>query len=452
MQSSRACRSISSNVLSIVEALNQFLTPALAYFSGTTSLLQFLPNPFTVPSVKSFRPCRRINLGKALLQTAETILKASVTKSLSLRESGRKPRNCPGLLPVLLFLLLGSTALGKIRGETPMGVDANYAIEMESKGATWHDGTATSAPYPLLAQNGCETFRVRLWVGDGGPSQLTYATETAQRAQRAGLKPYLVIFLSNSWADINTQPAAKEWTGLSPDAKIAAIRNYAERVTRHFAEAGIAMDTYEIGNEIDFGICGEFEKEWPRRVSIDYMRQRIWLPMAPLILAAENGVRAAQPHAKFILHLARWDATDYNIAFLQFMRSAGVQVDFTGLSYYPTSGDNDAARPFPFLQAQAKQLNATLHTPVVLCETAYPAQPKFGGMFSTWNHAVDGYPLSPEGQAAWIRDLARIVRTAPDFAGAYYWSPEWYGHEPWEAMAVFDAKGQARPGLRSFQK
>ena len=87
----------------------------------------------------------------------------------------------------------------------------------------------------------------------------------------------------------------------------------------------------------------------------------------------------------------------------------------------------------------------------MICETGYPATASFGGQFAAWNLPAEGYPLSDDGQAKWIADLAAVIRHDPNFAGVFYWSPEWYGGGLWDAFALFDAQGVARPGVRSFK-
>ena len=136
-----------------------------------------------------------------------------------------------------------------------------------------------------------------------------------------------------------------------------AIEAYAERVAKRFADAGIAINTFEIGNEIDFGICGIFEEAWPNRVSLDYMRVRIWPRMAPIIKPAGAGVLKAKPDAKFVLHLTQWNNPTYCIAFWQHMLTTGVQIDYAGLSYFPTSAADISQRSFDFLRTQI----ATIH-------------------------------------------------------------------------------------------
>ena len=92
-----------------------------------------------------------------------------------------------------------------------------------------------------------------------------------------------------------------------------------------------------------------------------------------------------------------------------------------------------------------------MHKPILICETGYPATANFGGQFAEWNLPAEGYPLSNDGQAKWIADLAAVIRPDPNFAGVFYWSPEWYDGGLWDAFALFDEHGAARPGVRSFK-
>src|SRR4051812_23606335 len=86
------------------------------------------------------------------------------------------------------------------------GVDANYSLEMERAGKTWTSKDTPSDLFSILRSAGADSFRIRLWTGDDGVNGLHYATEIAQRAHKAGLRPYLVIFLSENWSDYVKQP------------------------------------------------------------------------------------------------------------------------------------------------------------------------------------------------------------------------------------------------------
>ena len=358
------------------------------------------------------------------------------------------------MIPRIALFVVFSLAFSveRLAPSAPLiGIDSNYALDMAKRSKTWKDRSEPVDPYELFAKNGCQNARIRLWVGEDGINRLTYATQTARRAKQAGLKPYLVIFLSDDWADFVKQPAPDIWKKLTPEKKLAAVAAYTESVVSHMAKNAVNIDTFEIGNEIDFGICGEFEEEWPRRVSLEFMRTRVWPRMVPILKAAQAGVLKAQPKAKFILHLSQWNNVDYCIPFWQAMLAAEVQLDYPGLSYFPSSAKEPAQRPFNFLRAQVGKIVEALHKPVLICETGYPATANFGGQFAEWNLPAEGYPLSDDGQAKWIADLAAVIRADPNFAGVFYWSPEWYDGGLWDAFALFDKHGVARPGVRSFK-
>jgi arabinogalactan endo-1,4-beta-galactosidase len=346
------------------------------------------------------------------------------------------------LLGGLAALLLG---LEGARGaEKLFGFDANYALEMKETGKRWE---GADLPYAQLKAAGGNAFRVRLWTGDEGPNGLKYATETARAAQEAGLRPYLVLFLSENWADMVKQPVPAIWKDLPFEQKLEAIEAYTEKVAKHFKDEGIQIGLYEIGNEVDFGLCGEFEPEWPKRVSLQYMRAGIWPKIAAIAKAAQAGVRKAAPEAEFTMHLALWHQAEYCTAYWQYMLEQGVRLDCLGISYFPSSADKEADRALPALGVLADAYRAKLNRPVVICEMAFPAASGFGGQFADWQKPVAGYEFTEAGQAQWLADVRALVRDTGGLGGAFYWSPEWYGTEIWHAFALYTPEGKPRAAL-----
>ncbi len=355
----------------------------------------------------------------------------------------------------LLAAGLALSAMMSLSGEeagrnTGVGVDMNYALEMERAGRTWNVEGKKADVFETMAKAGCDRFRVRLWVGDEGVNGLNEALETARRAQAAGMKPLLTIFLSDQWADFVKQPRPAVWKDLETEALLREVEAYTERVARRFADAGIMVDAYEIGNEIDFGICGVFEEEWPKRVSLDYMRTAIWPKMAGILSAAQRGVRKVAPEARFVLHLTQWENAEFCVEFWKLMIAQGVAVDFAGLSYFPTAATAIGHRSLAYLRGQVGAIHEALKRPVVICETGYPVEAWFGGQFADWNKSVPGYPQDESGQQRWLADLVKLTRDSDHLAAIYYWSPEWAGSEIWSAFALFDPQGKARPALASL--
>ena len=61
------------------------------------------------------------------------------------------------------------------------------------------------------------------------------------------------------------------------------------------------------------------------------------------------------------------------------------------------------------------------------------------------------YPLTPDGQSLWLSDFLKFCHNNPRIAGAFYWSPEWYGEGMWKAFALFDVEGNARSAWQAFR-
>lgn len=329
-----------------------------------------------------------------------------------------------------------------------VGVDANYVPGMEAKGRQWRwEGEPTDF-FTGAAARGVRGFRVRLWARDDGPNGRHEATDVVRRALAAGLDPYLVIFLSDEWADLMKQPAPAAWRDLAIDARAAAVRAYSRDTVRHFRSAGLRSHRYEIGNEIDYGICGVYPAKSAKK-NPDALRRRCWPDAAALIAASQQGVLEADPDATFLLHVAHWWDAEFCVAFFRFMLDHGVRVDEIGLSYFPSANIGGSLEMEQF-GAVAARVHETIGRPVVVAETAYPATRDFTGQFGRWKRETPGYPLTPDGQRRWLADFLAFCRHHPAVTDVYYWSPEWWGEGMWNGFALFDEDGSARPAWRAF--
>lgn len=329
-----------------------------------------------------------------------------------------------------------------------VGVDANYSLDMESGGSTW---TWEGKPRDLfdgIKAQGVSEFRVRLWTKDDGPHGKAYATDVVKRALRSGLNPYLVIFLSEDWSDMMKQPIPTAWKNLSFADRLAAVKDYSREVVTHFRKEGLHNHLYEIGNEIDYGICGEYPGKGTKK-NPESLSRSLWPRSAEIIRASQAGVLEADPEAKFLLHIAHWWDLDFCVAFFRFMVNHGVQLDYAGLSYFPSSNIGGSLDLEQF-GTTITRLNEALDRPIIIPETAYPSTREFSGQFSRWKYEVMGYPLTPEGQQRWLADFLAYCHQHPAVHAVYYWSPEWFGEGMWKGFALFDPKGEAKPAWASF--
>lgn len=348
-----------------------------------------------------------------------------------------------------LFLAAVITAL-PARAETPfVGVDANYSLGMEKEGQkwSWNDGRSGDL-FEGMAKSGVKGFRVRLWVGDEGPHGRNESTKVVKRALAAGLEPYLVIFLSDDWADLMKQPVPAIWKDLDLTKRADAVKTYSRETVAHFRKEGLKSHLYEIGNEIDYGICGVYPGKGTKK-SPESLSRRHWPDAAVILKASQAGVLEADPEAKFLLHIAHWWDAEFVLAFFKFMQESGVRLDYAGLSYFPSSNIGGSLEMRQFIEV-VNALHASAKVPVIVPEVAYPATRDFKGQFSRWKKETPGYPLSPDGQRRWVSDFLDLCASTPAIAGVYYWSPEWCGEGMWKGMALFDPDGKARPAWSAF--
>lgn len=329
-----------------------------------------------------------------------------------------------------------------------VGVDANYSLGMEQEGREWRWDQKPAELFNGMAAQGVHGFRVRLWIRDEGVNGKLYATRVVKRALSAGLDPYLVIFLSEDWADLMKQPAPVIWKGLDLPARAKAVRAYSREIVTHFRKEGLTSHLYEIGNEIDYGICGVYPGKSTKKTPEGLGRQH-WPQAAELILASQQGVKEADPEAKFMLHIAHWWDVDFCIGFFRFMLGKGVQIDYAGLSYFPSSNIGGSLEMAQFGDVVTR-LHQAVGRPVIVPETAYPSTADFKGQFSRWKKETPGYPLSPDGQRRWLADFLGFCAAHPNIAAVYYWSPEWHGEGMWKAFALFDPAGEAKPAWSAF--
>jgi len=353
------------------------------------------------------------------------------------------------LLYLGLLVLLVSEIARAERPDFMLGIDANYSLEMEAKGSRWKWNSREQDLFAGMQKQGARCFRIRLWTGDEGLNGKSYATKIVERATSAGLMPYLVIFLSEDWADLTKQPSPQIWKDLPLDQRAEGVRVYARDVVRHFRQHGLTSHLYEVGNEIDYGICGVYPGKHGKKTP-ENLTDRIWPDAAQLILACERGIKEVDPEAKFLLHIAHWWDADFCIAFFKFMIGQQVQIDYAGLSYFPSSNIGGCLTLQQFRYV-LDRITAAIDRPVMIPETGYPSTADFHGQFASWRKEVPGYPLTPEGQERWLTDFLKFCMANPEIAGVFYWSPEWYGEGMWKAFALFDVNGNARPAWQAFQ-
>lgn len=299
------------------------------------------------------------------------------------------------------------------------GIDMNYMPLMKEQGLKWkkRNGDEITNLFNFFKERGINALRLRIWVGESGPSRLPYALRLAEEACEAGYKIQPVIFLSDRWSDLYKQPAPKEWASLSLSEKIQYAKKFVEKVIKSMQHLIDHCIYFQIGNEIDYGICGIFAPK-KKRKDIQWLREKIWKNEAKILLEVFNIIKnyTSMPVS---IHLAKWYDSYLIQSFLVSMENFGLEYEICSLTFYPSH----IGAPLSRLKELA-QIIKERDLRLAIAEYAYPSS-QVKGQFWFLNNASPGYPLTPKGQAMWIKDFLQTCKKLNIFA-TYYWSPELY--------------------------
>ena len=386
-------------------------------------------------------------------------------------------RKIIGLIIILLLVSINLHVDSKIIDNIPkeiilkeekmVGIDSNYASIMEDTIFRWRYDSKPIDIYSFFNNKGVNYFRLRIFVKDDGLNGLYYATNTAKIVQNLGMKCSITLFLSSDWSDIGKQPAPEQWIelydwyNLTIEQKSNIIRNYTKNTTKYLLSNGIDADLYEIGNEIDYGICGIFSDYFLEMENIQWMENNTWNDMAKLIKAATEGVQSVDQTSDFILHITHWWDYNFSYAFFNKMIKEGIKLDYMGLSYYPSSGiynitehlmgnGNGTLSQKLFFETTEK-LFRNIGKQIIISEYAYPSSSFIIGPFSTFNREVKGYPITKQGQKEWLIYFLKWADDSEFIAGTFYFSPEFYVFY-WAPMSLFTYLGRAKPAIDAFSE
>jgi arabinogalactan endo-1,4-beta-galactosidase len=283
-------------------------------------------------------------------------------------------------------------------------------------------------------------------------------------AAALGFRLQAVLFLTDQAAHAGQQPLAAAWAGFTPAQLAVAVQQSAADTASYYQSLGLNIEVFEIGNEIDFGVCGIYMGTTvPVPAGVDpvntpsWMEDNIWGPSAPLLKAAISGVLSVYPNAKILLHIAgvgysRGDIAAYS--FFQSMVNLGVPFDIAGLSYPYMFSGGDVPQPY-FAQADflsALDAIAAVGKPIQIVEFDYPAAP--AGITKV---PSPSYPFTPTGQAIFVQDFANAVNRRVESLG--YWYADYYLGWPDAAnnpelvsSGLFSAYDAPRPALAVFKQ
>ena len=369
------------------------------------------------------------------------------------------------------------------------GADVSMTAEIEARGAVFRADGAEKDLFALLSDSGVNWIRLRLWVDPrdehrkpymGGTNDLATTIALARRAKAAGHRVLLDLHYSDFWTDPKKQATPKAWRGLKGAELEARVHDWTADVLAALAAADAAPDMVQVGNEITNGMLwpeGRTPKFLDAERRFDGEDEAAYDRLAGLIKAGAAAVREAGgadgTGARVMIHLDFGGANELYRGWFDAMTARGLDFDVIGLSYYPywhgTLHD---------LGANLNDIAARYGKDLAVVETAYAWTGEHPAghhqVFSIEMAATGGYPASPAGQAAFLRDLYATVAAVPEGRGLgiVYWEPAWlpvegttwasragmeYGDDvvdeagnSWANQALFDFEGNALASLKAL--
>jgi arabinogalactan endo-1,4-beta-galactosidase len=337
------------------------------------------------------------------------------------------------LLSVIIVLFISETNLAEIQNINFIikGIDASFIPELRSLNILTYDKNSQVVDMlDLIKSSGINTIRIRLWHTPSSiHSSFNEVKAFSDEVRNKGLKVYLNLHYSDTWADPGHQSKPEAWNNLSFDQLKDSIYVYTKNVASY-----IQPDYIQIGNEINSGIL------FPEG-GINNLNQ-----FKQLIQKGIQAVRESSPSSKIILHYA-----GYSYAVNFYSNINDLDYDIIGLSYYPFWHGKSLTE----LQNTLNSLSNNFNKEIIIAEAAYP----FDSLNGTQNYLVNGYPATIEGQTNYIKKINSIVMEISNGTGVCLWGgvteaykipkPTPNGYY-WENQAVLDYNNKFLPVLESL--
>ncbi|MBC7849761.1 MAG: glycosyl hydrolase 53 family protein [Chitinophagaceae bacterium] len=338
-----------------------------------------------------------------------------------------------------------------------MGADLSYVNQILDKGGVYKDSGKIKDPYELFASYGTNTVRVRLWHSPtwqlpvtGGKlySDLYDVEKTIRRSKAAGMAVSLDLHYSDDWADPQKQAPPAVWEDLSFELLKDSVYQYTLNVLKYLQSKNLVPEMIQIGNETNPGML------FPKGQIVNGN----FKPFAELL---KSGIKAVRDFSatstikpQIILHVAQLqDAGWWTKGVIGIEKVT--DFDIIGLSHYSKWSKVNTMQG---VTDTIRSLVTLYNKKVMVVETAYPWTgsnlDSYNNLFGTTDSVV-GYPLSPEGQHAYMKDLVQAIISGGG-TGIQYWEPAWITSpmrdrwgtgSSWENNALFGFYGNVLPAM-----
>ena len=339
-------------------------------------------------------------------------------------------------LKTLLIAVLCTFAANS-QAQKYVGGDISLLPTNEKSNPTWldKDGNTITNVLSFFKQEDMNAMRVRLFVNpsdytgsdkDANACQdLEYVKALGKRIKDAGFKLMLDFHYSDTWADPAKQWTPKAWEGLNDEQLNTKIYDYTKDALQQMKAAGAEPDFIQTGNEISYGMLwGAYgASESALKKCYTSSSNANWTRFTTLLKNAGKACREVCPQAKIILHTERAAQTGVLTNFYNRMKTANVDYDIIGLSYYPIWH-----RDIATLETALNTLESNYPDKnIMIVEVGY-AYSWYPGTYDYDYRSV--YGATEEGQQEFTKDLITMLNKHSKVTGLFWWWME-YNAYPW---------------------
>lgn len=321
------------------------------------------------------------------------------------------------------------------------GADVSFLPEIEATSTIFYAPSGEEKEVlDILKSSGVTHIRIRLWHTPANEHSSFDEVKTyAARVKAKGMKVWLTVHYSDTWADPGHQVKPEAWS----EASFADLQDSVYLYTKKIMEE-INPEIIQIGNEVNPGFL------LPDGATSNIPN------FTTLLKKGVQAVRESSTTAQIMMHFAGFDGSTW---FFQQLKAQDVDYDLIGVSYYPLYHGKD----FATVTTGLNNLSGFLK-PIVIAETAYPFtlawEDNTHNIIGDFSQIIPGYTPTPEGQKKFLLKVREIVDDSQRGIGFCYWGTEWIAFKgnaatdgsSWENQALFNFDHRALPGLEAFEE
>lgn len=361
---------------------------------------------------------------------------------------------------IIIFLIVFSTQLSCSKTETKTelppetvvidnfirAADVSFLPEMETANVLFYNSQNQPEKMLTTLKNaGCNTIRIRLWHNPAnGNSGMTEVKSLVAKVKAEGMKVWITVHYSDTWADPGTQTKPLAWQNLNfTDLKTVVVAYTSSVLTE------LNPDIIQIGNETNDGFL------WPSgRLTTNESQ------FLELLAAASSKIRSQAPNTKIMLHYAGVNYGTNTGASWFFNKVKTINFDYIGLSYYPMYHGKFLSD----VKSTIENLGSLYNKKVIIAETSYPFT--FG--WNDWTNNIIGlpsqiipaFPATSDGQKQYLTSLRSTISESTFCSGFAYWGAEWVSFRgnqatngsSYENQALWDFNNKVLPAIEVFKK